>query len=59
MAERKRIWHELNLDEEDLIVSFTDAKGRRRRFKVITSGGLIEYRIGGRRYLRLMLEEIE
>jgi len=57
---RRRKKYEVNLDEEDFIVSVTDAKGRKRKFKIITSEGLIEYTDArGRRYLRLMLKEVE
>jgi len=47
----------LDLDHEEFIITFTDRQGKKRRFKVITSEGLIEYRDSrGRKYLRLMLE---
>jgi len=50
---------EIDLDTTDFIISFTDREGRKRRFRVVTSEGYIEYRDAtGRRFLRLMLEEV-
>jgi len=57
---KKKVKYELDLDEEDFIVRFTDVKGKKRKFKIITSEGLIEYTDArGRRYLRLMLKEVK
>jgi len=59
MASARRKKYELNLDEEDFIITMTDSRGRRRKFRVVTSEGLIEYRWGARKYIRLLLEEVE
>jgi len=56
----KLVKYELDLDVEDFIIKFTDSKGLKRNFKVLTSEGLIEYAdASGRRYLRVMLEEVK
>jgi len=55
----KTIKFTLDLDKEEFIITCTDAEGKKRRYRVITSEGLIEYRDArGRSYLRLMLEEV-
>jgi len=57
---RRRKKYEVNLDEEDFIVSFTDREGRKRKFRLVTSEGYIEYRgPRGEKLLRIMLEEVE
>jgi len=60
MAERRRKKYRLDLDEEDFEITFTDKDGVKRRCRVITSEGMVEYRDArGRRLLRLMREPVE
>jgi len=59
MSERAKKY-ELDLDKEDFVVRLTDRSGRKRAFRLVTSEGMIDYRDArGRRFLRLMLEEVE
>jgi len=60
MSRRRRIRSILDLDTEDFIIMFTDRKGKKRKFRIVSSEGLVELRTArGKRYLRLMLEEVE
>jgi len=61
MAENeKKVKYEIDLDVEDFIISFTDREGKKRKYKIVTSEGYIEYRgPRGEKLLRLMLKEVE
>jgi len=56
----KKVKYELSLDEEDFVILFTDKEGRKRKFKLIASEGLVEYKdASGKRYLAPLLMEAE
>jgi len=60
MSLKKTIKFKLDLDTEDFIITFTDREGKKRKFRIVSSEGLVELRTArGKKYLRLMLEEIE
>jgi len=55
---KKRVEHDLDAEEHIYIAK--DRHGRKRRYRLRTSEGVIEWRMpGGRKFYALMLEEVE
>jgi len=60
MSKKEKKKREIDLDEVEIIYKFTDAEGKKRKFKLAPSLGIRELITArGKKYIQLLLEEVE